>query len=98
MICLIDPEKICNDCGECDRCDLDPTKLCDNCFRCLEPEAGKEYLDVPIDGVYDEQDVLNNQMVSACMTYIHVQTMPKMHGNRPGKKRKKAVKKYYNER
>jgi hypothetical protein len=33
--CLLDPKKVCDDCGECNRCDLDPDKTCDNCCRCL---------------------------------------------------------------
>jgi hypothetical protein len=35
MLCLLDSEKECNDCRECDRCDLDAGKLCDNCCSCL---------------------------------------------------------------
>ena len=34
--CVLDDEKICDDCGECDRCDLDPNKKCDNCGKCLD--------------------------------------------------------------
>lgn len=37
-ICVLDPDKICDDCGECDRCDLDPNKICDNCCRCIAME------------------------------------------------------------
>lgn len=33
--CILDPEAICRDCGECERCDLDEAKICDNCCRCL---------------------------------------------------------------
>ncbi|HBF37675.1 MAG TPA: hypothetical protein DDW50_10175 [Firmicutes bacterium] len=33
--CLLDNSKECNDCGECEICDLDPNKICDNCCRCL---------------------------------------------------------------
>ena len=34
-LCLLVDDKICNGCGECDRCDLDPEKLCDNCMKCM---------------------------------------------------------------
>ena len=34
--CIFDDEKICDNCGECDRCDLDPNKICDNCGKCLD--------------------------------------------------------------
>lgn len=33
--CLLDNAKECNDCGECEICDLDQNKLCNNCCRCL---------------------------------------------------------------
>lgn len=38
-ICILDSKKICDNCGECDRCDLDSTKKCNNCGRCLELEG-----------------------------------------------------------
>ena len=34
-LCLLVDDKICNGCGECDRCDLDPEKICDNCMKCM---------------------------------------------------------------
>ena len=49
--------RICTDCGECNRCDLDPNKICDNCFKCLETTED-DYIKIPLRGVYqDEQDV-----------------------------------------
>jgi hypothetical protein len=33
--CVLEPGKQCNECGDCQICDLDPTKVCDNCCRCL---------------------------------------------------------------
>jgi len=33
--CVLD-DKICDECGECDYCDLDKTKICDNCCECLD--------------------------------------------------------------
>jgi hypothetical protein len=33
--CVLDAAKECNDCGECEICDLDQNKICDNCCRCL---------------------------------------------------------------
>lgn len=35
-ICILDENKICNDCGDCDYCDLDADKICDNCGKCIE--------------------------------------------------------------
>jgi hypothetical protein len=34
--CLLDTDKECNDCGQCEVCDLDQTKICDNCCHCLD--------------------------------------------------------------
>lgn len=34
--CILEPERKCNLCGECERCDLEPAKICDNCCRCLD--------------------------------------------------------------
>jgi hypothetical protein len=28
-------DKECENCGECDICDLDPLKMCDNCGKCI---------------------------------------------------------------
>ena len=28
-------DRMCIDCGECDRCELDPEKNCDNCMKCV---------------------------------------------------------------
>ena len=43
-MCLLDETKVCDDCGECDRCDLDPNKICDNCCKCIAMEdEGKEF-------------------------------------------------------
>ena len=37
--CLFEESKHCEDCGECERCDLEPAKVCDNCEKCLQTEA-----------------------------------------------------------
>lgn len=45
--CVLDKSKICNDCGECLRCDLDPSKQCDNCGKCIqESDPNSEYRSV----------------------------------------------------
>lgn len=35
VMCLLTDGKVCDGCGECDRCDLDPEKICDNCMKCM---------------------------------------------------------------
>ena len=29
-VCVLDDSKICDECGDCNRCDLDPNKTCGN--------------------------------------------------------------------
>ncbi len=56
--CILYDDKICNDCGECNRCDLDPNKICDNCCKCLEIE-GKEYSEFNFTELYKESMNVN---------------------------------------
>lgn len=35
-ICILEEDKICDNCCECFICKLNPTKICDNCAKCLE--------------------------------------------------------------
>ena len=46
--CILYEGKICNDCGECMRCDLDPNKICDNCGKCLARPDDDEFLSVVV--------------------------------------------------
>ena len=47
-MCVLDEDKECDGCMECEICDLDPEKVCDNCGRCLEI---KEYATIKIDKI-----------------------------------------------
>lgn len=47
--CVLNEEKICDECGECDYCDLNPFKKCDNCGKCID--SGDEYREIKIDGI-----------------------------------------------
>ena len=42
-------DRMCIECGECDRCDLDPNKICDNCMKCVNGD--QEYRSILIDEV-----------------------------------------------
>lgn len=54
--CILQTDKVCNDCGTCDdRCELDPNKICDNCFRCLD-EGIEAFAQIPISGVFLDDD------------------------------------------
>ena len=35
-MCVLEDDKLCTECGECEICDLDRTRLCDNCGKCLD--------------------------------------------------------------
>jgi hypothetical protein len=52
--CVLE-DRICTNCGECDRCDLDPNKQCDNCCRCIDTTDG-DYAEIGIDDI-----LLNNE-------------------------------------
>ena len=56
--CVLHDNKICNNCGECDRCDLNPLKICDNCGKCLESEY--DYNAVKITSIEKSNDKKNN--------------------------------------
>ena len=46
--------KVCDECGECNRCDLDPNKICDNCMKCVN--TGADYAEIKIDRVILKND------------------------------------------
>ena len=50
--CVLDENKICDNCGECSVCDLDPNKICDNCMKCLN--TGADYSAIEIDEIIDD--------------------------------------------
>lgn len=66
-ICVLDESKICDDCGECNRCDLDPNKICDNCMACLK--TGADYNAIEIDEIIDDgaedYDQLRRDLIDA---------------------------------
>lgn len=56
--CVLEPDQICTNCGECLVCDLDPNKMCDNCGKCLDSfnTDEKGYVSVKIDKIIREGD------------------------------------------
>lgn len=62
--CVLQPDKTCNECGECDdRCILDPNKICDNCFLCLDGDK-KPFAEIPVSGVYFEDDYSRERKIA----------------------------------
>ena len=52
-MCVLDETMKCDDCGECDRCDIDPSKICDNCGACLDAYNTNEkgFVEIPVDKI-----------------------------------------------
>ncbi|MBQ8108686.1 MAG: hypothetical protein IJ124_00805 [Clostridia bacterium] len=50
--CVLNEDKVCDDCGECNVCDLDPNKICDNCMKCLN--TGADYRAIEIDEIVED--------------------------------------------
>ena len=44
--CILDENKMCNDCGDCDRCDLDNEKICNNCGKCIGLDADSRAIEI----------------------------------------------------
>lgn len=55
MQCVLNDNKVCDNCGECNRCDLDPNKICDNCCKCLQENNDAAYAMIPVSDVVLEQ-------------------------------------------
>lgn len=53
-MCQLVDGKICDNCGECQRCDLDPEKICDNCMKCVN--SGADYTAIEIDEILESED------------------------------------------
>ena len=52
--CILYDGKTCDNCGECNMCDLDPKKVCDSCGACLDMDDDYNTLD--IDLVMEDND------------------------------------------
>ncbi|KGM95378.1 hypothetical protein Z968_09235 [Clostridium novyi A str. 4552] len=54
-LCILEANKECNNCGECNKCDLNPNKKCNNCGKCLELE-GYDTKAINIEQIFEEDD------------------------------------------
>jgi hypothetical protein len=58
-LCILNSNKTCNDCGECDKCDLNNAKICNNCGKCLELQ-GYDRKIVKIDSIINDSNETEN--------------------------------------
>lgn len=52
---MLEDEKVCDNCLECNTCDLDPGKICDNCAKCIDTDI--DYKVIEIDDIIIEKDL-----------------------------------------
>lgn len=57
--CIFEDKKNCDNCGDCEVCDLDSKKICDNCGRCLG-ETDFETRALKVDEIIEEEGELEN--------------------------------------
>ena len=44
--CVLTEGKMCDQCGECFKCDLEPTKICNNCGVCIGLDADYRAIEI----------------------------------------------------
>ena len=76
--CVLDENKICDDCGECNYCDLNPFKICDNCGKCIG--MNEEYREIKIDEIMSAVQKRNpfrvtNIITNTVIAVIHASAM-----------------------
>ena len=54
--CIFNDKKVCNNCGECEVCELNSNKKCNNCGKCLELE-GYDVKAIKIDEVFEDEEL-----------------------------------------
>lgn len=47
--CMLEDDKVCDNCCECNICDLDNKKMCDNCAKCIDYST--DYKSIEIDEI-----------------------------------------------
>lgn len=54
QMCVLE-ERLCIECGDCDRCELTPEKICNNCCECIN-EPNVDYLGIEIEDILINTD------------------------------------------
>lgn len=60
--CIFTDNKICDNCGDCDICDLDPSKVCDNCGNCIGGEGDFASKAVAIDEIIEDEEFEDSEL------------------------------------
>ncbi|MCX7903987.1 MAG: hypothetical protein N2486_05705 [Caloramator sp.] len=60
QMCIFDKNKICNNCSDCNMCDLVEGKMCDNCGKCLE--LNSDYKEILIDGIIEDESEIDDYL------------------------------------
>lgn len=59
--CMLEDNKICDNCLECDICDLDPNKVCDNCAKCIDSD--EKYRSVTVEELIEAEEVIKKERI-----------------------------------
>lgn len=59
--CIFNNKKLCNECGECDTCEINPNKKCTSCGKCLQME-GYDIKAIKIDEISEETEEINEEV------------------------------------
>ena len=59
--CILDNNKNCDNCGDCEVCDLDSKKICDNCGKCLG-ESDFETRALMVDEIIEDPEELETDI------------------------------------
>lgn len=70
--CVFKSNKRCDNCGECETCDLDRSKKCNNCGKCLELE-GYDMKSIRIDEIIEDEDEIKEYQQETKDIEIHSQ-------------------------
>ncbi len=49
--CVLYEGELCDNCGECDICDLDRSKKCDNCGKCIDYDQNLKFAKIDIEKI-----------------------------------------------
>jgi len=60
--CIFTDNKTCDNCGDCDICDLDPSKVCDNCGKCIGGKGDFASKAIAIDEIIEDEEFEDSEL------------------------------------